>query len=233
MANLSSAFGEVTISSPNIYVIDALLMLIDREVGHCAYYTDIDSECISFEQTDENNIKTFKFTGVGRWQFSSNINCFYDWVLLSLDKEERNIVDDVLFLKLKQNDWSINFDFVDEESGCSVLYKSSITIEHNKTQDLNSITVFTHSEEDYDYNVVNLIKLCDYDLDSCEWLIDHLIDEDVNNISEITSYLGDLEDLMYELNLKDIDELICRFSECGTVWEKLGKKLEQLLKKGD
>lgn len=74
MANISSTFGEVTITSPSKKSIKALLKLQEIAERRSAYETEINEAEIN--KSEEEYVFYSTFWASGRWNFSSNVNWF-------------------------------------------------------------------------------------------------------------------------------------------------------------
>lgn len=169
MANISDAGGTITIKAKKD-VAESLAYLIKctQELGDYSTYLDFDEKkgIVDGDEVAENEYE-FTFNGFGRWTYENNIENFYNWIkhdVYSKDLEsyyERNDIDIVelknLFETIKDNDWEIEFDFTDAESGCAVLYQATCLLSHKAGEDKAEFTELECTG--YDYTNENLIKL--------------------------------------------------------------------------
>ena len=183
MANLSSAFGQITIKAKSIKAIENLIILQKEFEKTSCYETNLNSFYLNEnelnKQIKEHSIQTdndcfiYKddFTETGRWTFQSNVRWFLDSFEFS-DTDSEQIKQ--LKEKCQNEFYKIHFDINDEESGCQFIVSAVATINYDpitKEQDY-TYDIIT----DYDYTVENLIKLGFYDdgdILSAEWLIDN------------------------------------------------------------
>lgn len=183
MANLSSAFGQITIKAKSIKAIENLIILQKEFEKTSCYETNLNSFYLNKnelnKQIKEHSIQTdndyfiYKddFTATGRWTFQSNVRWFLDSLEFS-DTDSEQIKQ--LKEKCQNEFYKIHFDINDEESGCQFIVSAVATINYDpitKEQDY-TYDIIT----DYDYTVENLIKLGFYDdgnILSAEWLIDN------------------------------------------------------------
>lgn len=158
MANLSTAFGTMTINAPNKNILFEILKNHRDEKQdsqfYTRYYTDLEEIEESFSDQDLLNfiedecvtanhrtILALSFNAIGRWEYDSNIRNF---VLQDLTKN----LPDSLFVYLPQSDQYLTgrFEYHDEEPGCGVNcdviteYTYDLNTRITKTKDLLYLT---------------------------------------------------------------------------------------------
>lgn len=183
MANLSTAFGTVTITAKTTDILAQFLSLhlkSEEFVGYNTTLTDINKLNIkevqqyvktnSYPSKPEPNYYSIDltFSGTGRWSFISNINWFFS-CLKNLDKHDyllkRNDVEPI-YLEIAQSlskerltaDWHVT----DSESGCDFIsvYDMEITWNPEKQE---QVILSETNEISTDYTAENLIKYEFYD----------------------------------------------------------------------
>ena len=178
MANISSTFGEVTITSPSKKSIKALLKLQEIAERRSAYETEINEAEIN--KSEEEYVFYSTFWASGRWNFSSNVNWFFDCVNLESDDEEV-----VSLSKEIDSAISVKFDFKDSEQGCDFISVGVATLERA-----------IDGKVSIDYNVT----------DEVSYTVDNLIAYDIYDFGEVVSisYLlkGDNFDRYFAKNEK-------------------------------
>lgn len=193
MANLSTATGEIAITSDAEKCVDALLKAFK-------YVEDGDYNTLLVEEdTGRKSLTEFisKFDGSGRWSYDNNIERFNVWALPHLSDKDKKI--------LKDNDWKINYVYTDYDPGCDWIVKNDIDYIHKKNNDYNDANIVYNSNDGYDYNLVNLTR----------YVYDGDLYETINNEYELycmddaERFLDDLEECKDEL----LDYLECSFEE--------------------
>lgn len=206
MANLSSAFGQISIKAKSIEAIKNLIIL-QREFEDKNYYqTELDSFKLNEIQLEkdiderafhEKNYFIYDdtFTASGRWSFESNVECF-------LNSLEFNTNDSEQLRKLKEKcqkePYKIHFDINDEEGGNQVLCTAIASIYYDPNQDVKNYTY--DITENYDYTVENLISLDFYeegDIVSASYLIDNY-----------DTYFTDKYNHIYAIFIENKEEII-------------------------
>lgn len=183
MANLSSAFGQITIKAKSIEAIKNLIILQEEFEKTSCYETNLNSFCLNDQELEkdivENAIQTGdnyfiyedNFNATGRWSFESNVS----WFLDSIEFED-NDSEEIRKLKEKcqKEEYEIQFDINDEEGGCQFICTAIASIDYDPSQNLKDYTYDVTA--DYDYTVENLIKLGFYndgEILSPSYLIDN------------------------------------------------------------
>lgn len=170
MANLSSAFGQITIKAKSIEAIKNLIILQKEFEKTSCYETNLDSFKLNNHQLEkdikDNALHTGdnyfiyndNFTASGRWSFESNVS----WFLDSLEFED-NDSEEIRKLKekCKKETYEIQFDINDEEGGCQFIETAIASIDYDPEKDLKNYTYDVTCN--YDYTIENLIKLGFYD----------------------------------------------------------------------
>lgn len=183
MANLSSAFGQITIKAKSIEAIKNLIILQNEFEKTSCYETNLNSFHLNEnelnKQIKEHSIQTVDdyfiykddFTATGRWSFESNVSWFLD-SLESSDTDSEQIKQ--LKEKCQNEFYEIHFDINDEESGCQFIQSAIATIDYDPITKEKDYTYDVTTN--YDYTVDNLIQLGFYndgDILSANWLIDN------------------------------------------------------------
>lgn len=153
MANISSTFGEVTITSPSKKSIKALLKLQEIAERRSAYETEIKEGEI--KKSGEEYVFYSTFLASGRWNFSSNVNWFFDCINLESNDEE------VASLSKKiDSAISVEFDFTDSEQGCDFISVGVATLERSRG---GKVSIDYNITDEVSYTVDNLIAYDIYD----------------------------------------------------------------------
>ena len=183
MANLSSAFGQITIKAKSIEAIKNLIILQNEFEKTSCYETNLNSFHLTEnelnKQIKEHSIQTGDdyfiynddFTATGLWSFESNVRWFLDSLEFSdADSEQTRQLKE----KCQNEFYEIHFDINDEESGCQFIQSAVAIIDYDPIKKEKDYTYDVTT--DYDYTVDNLIKLGFYDdgdILSADWLIDN------------------------------------------------------------
>ena len=178
MANLSSAFGEITFKNKDITDLARFIYYFSETNSIVEYSTYLNDVCnLSYDEVQafvkehavlndslEYEIK-LHFFGTGRWCYTENLNWFFNF------EDYKNNIPNYTELMLGTK---IDVHFIDEEGGCNELYEYSASL-HAKANNYDFKTCIENEERtQYDYTVENLKKLCDYtDIYSIEDAIKH------------------------------------------------------------
>lgn len=183
MANLSTAFGTVTITAKTTDILAQFLSLhlkSEEFVGYDTTLTDINKLNIkevqqyvktnSYPSKPEPNYYSIDltFSGTGKWSFISNINWFFS-CLKNFDKHDyslkRNNVEPIyleIAQSLSKERLTANWHVTDSESGCDFIsvYDMEITWNPEKQE---QVTLSEKDEISTDYTAENLIEydFCD------------------------------------------------------------------------
>lgn len=208
MANLSSAFGDITITARTPQILSDFIHLHNISDANVSYET-----CMSdFEDLNKKDIQkkvkkeaikqqngnyyqiTTPFHGTGRWNFRNNISWFFDLFKDDFSLKHRFDKNNLETIKtLKHERFTVIFDVTDSESGSDFIetYKKRITWNPDK-QDLVEI-----NEDDYDcvnYTAENLIDKGIYETGEVwdtEYIInnyDYFLEEVLESSNNIASY---------------------------------------------
>ncbi len=179
MANISDANGKIMIECDSKEV----LLELERcfEVAESWYYsTNLEDECEKQENTSTfKESAEYEFYGTGRWSYQNNIESFFRW--LTSHKETLN------WKLLEDSDFVITFDYTDEECGERFIYKATDKLVHKADDKLpEGISFVTEDYQGYEYNIVNLVKVCGYDFweefEACFGSDSYLDDNDIFSI---------------------------------------------------
>ena len=183
MANISSAFGQITIKAKSTEAIKNLIILQEEFERTSHYETNLNSFDLNEYQLEkdivDNTIQTSddyfiyedNFNASGQWSFESNVRWFLDSLEFS-DEDSEEIKK--LKEQCQKEKYEIQFDINDEESGCQFICTAIASIHYDPEKDIKDYTYDVIA--DYDYTVENLIKLGFYDeseILSPSYLIDH------------------------------------------------------------
>lgn len=156
MANISSAFGTITIKveggRPDI--IEDFTYLFGEVLGGGWYYTATN------DWEYDGNEATATFDGCGRWTYQTNAEMTYEWIKNGIPRVKDETIRAELqsiWDELNQLDWSINYEFVDEECGNGVLYEQDCYVEHKAGEDEARYNEGNFTS--YDYTPENLVEL--------------------------------------------------------------------------
>ena len=150
MANLSEAFGTITMETENKTTLEILIAFIERS-GDWDYgdYGMILSD-IRFE---DNNIAKADFSGCGRWCFSATLAHLMENIKRYLSPKHE-------FVKvLEPENFKLLIEYTDSECGCMVLYKEKDIITHEAGIPLEKSRFDIAYEEEFDWTWGNRIML--------------------------------------------------------------------------
>lgn len=223
MANLSSAFGTVTIQAETPELIKQLLQLHEAAEKHVYYETDIEYDETQLESEiepyeDKYLFETI-FTATGRWSFSSNVDWFFSLLTGGYDKEleKHGLID--LKNEVKNHDFSVTFSFTDSEPGCAFIDIGTAITEWiaSKQKAHTSYNV----TESLDYTVENLLEHDIYgkgDIVSVQYILDNydevMENEDPIYMQHKDKFVELFETLSYKESIcYDMDELLSEYPE--------------------
>lgn len=160
MANISSAFGDITIEVEGEKALKDFTYLFDKVLGieNACYYTATNGW--KYQDGEANAT----FDGCGRWVYENNAEMTYEWIKNGIealkDEDEKKQLQEI-WASLNEKDWQIIYDFSDEECGCECLYQMECMVEHKAYDSEASYSVISHTY--YDYTPDNLVELgyCD------------------------------------------------------------------------
>ena len=158
MANISSAFGQITIKAKSIEAIKNLIILQKEFEKTSEYETNLNSFDLNEYQLEkdifENAIQTSdgyfiyedNFNAYGRWSFESNVRRFLD----SLEFED-NDSEEIKKLKeqCQKEKYEIQFDINDEESGCQFICTAIASIHYEPEKDIKDYTYDVTTDYDF------------------------------------------------------------------------------------
>lgn len=141
MANISDAYGKVAIEFNDFEVLQELLKCFEI-AEDWNYFTQLDNE--NKKEVEPSELKycvEYNFRGVGRGLYKDNIEYFFHW--LKSNKRKLN------WKLLEGSDFTLIFDYTDEDSSSLCIYTSVIGLTHhagNKLPDGAFIDEFVFSE---------------------------------------------------------------------------------------
>lgn len=223
MANISNAFGKLTITTDTKETLYNFLLLHKEFEKNAYYYTEFNTDQISEEElknlidtdtTEENKIVSYSttFNALGRWSFQSNVQWLMDIIKNDYDTSTATSLRD----KIKENEITITFQFTDAEQSCDFIETGTASV----TWDGENATYEYDVDTSLSYTVENCIEYGIYDegeVVSVNYLIHHFDDyfnskhdkmyrENKERIIKVLKTL-DYRDRVYY----DIDELIADY----------------------
>ena len=171
MANISVAYGDLTIIADTPENVEWICKFIDKQLRSAYYNTEL---CFGNNEKIKKMAKnkyqySYQFNGLGRWTYRTNVENFGRWV-----KEDCNPED---LKHINSLDFKLIFNYRDEEGGCCELYEAIYELTHKKDTDIEDIVVNNTYNKEYEYTGENL-ALLDF-IDSAEdWNDDEEDDED-------------------------------------------------------
>lgn len=191
MANISEAWGTVTVLSENDYekLFEALN---NAQYG----WWDYNFEITDIEGNEGN------FYGNGRWSFENNLEDFGKWLQNTIIQEnyfdpDGSKAQDAMDAQyyLLNTTWSVVFDFKDVEPGCQVAYEATWCLSHQAGRALKDIKAVQTYFKSYDFDFFNLVGNLEMDYE------DALSNASGYCIEEIPK--DELENQLEELNELD------------------------------
>ena len=209
MANLSTAHGNATITTRTKDILSKLLYLHVRSEESIDYDTTFsDIYNLNFDEiknyVNENAITStteseyvsinLDFTGTGRWNFSSNVSWFFDYLktndapyyINQLVEKDPNFKE--IIKQLNQERLIVDFNIHDSESGHNFISVYSQKVTWNPATQKQT----TFEPEDYnsdDYNAENLIHY-GFDSKGEVWDVEYIRE----NFDEFIDYLKEETD---------------------------------------
>lgn len=176
MANISSAFGTVTITADSKETLTNLIYLhnqYEQNVYYTTTFSDIKSTDYQqiknyVDQNTSDTAITLDFEGQGRWSFSTNLLWFFncldirDWSDGQLNNSEYSADAQEMAKTLATKTIRLDWDVTDSESGCSFITKYQQSFEWNPNQQ-KPIELLFVTEHDDSYNATDLIAFDIYD----------------------------------------------------------------------
>lgn len=152
MANLSDAFGEITIKK----VGAEFLEFIKIAQGDSAYYTLIDEEDLQDVSPDEVGDITMSFMASGRWSYDNNIEGYLQGLWMMADSVRKEAYDK--FIKaLKDKEGSVRIEYTDSDSANDWMGTG-----YAELWVLNGEIEFTSSFNDEPITLQGYANLCGY-----------------------------------------------------------------------
>lgn len=153
MANISEAYGYMTIKAATLDEIETILELHDRGQEGVCYdimitLSDLDEpidRAVFNEETSQYELE-LDFTGNGRWNFINNVEQFIPTILKMDDEDELSNVS-----------FQAEFNFKDAEPGCNFIYEATILVGYDAKSGKVYKQTLSESDE-VDYTASNLIE---------------------------------------------------------------------------
>lgn len=225
MANISNAFGTVTLTTDTKETLYNFLLLHKEFEKDSYYYTEFDTDknsenelkdLIENNTIEENNQVSYTttFIALGRWSFESNVR----WLMDTIKNDYNTSTASELRDKIKQHEITITFQFTDAEQGCDFIGTGTASA----TWDGETATYGYDVDTSLPYTVENCLEYEIYDegeIVSINYLINHFDDffsskhdkmyrDNKEKIIEVLKTL-DYRDSVYY----DIDELISDYED--------------------
>lgn len=219
MANISDAFGTVTIGTDDLNNLATFLYLQQKSNRHVYYDTTLELEYDKIttleeiqkfvnnyhHKKDERFYVSLSFTATGRWTFANNIKWFFENVFEQTD---------TLVNTIKTKTFHANFDFLVEEGGLGFIVDSIIDIAWNPSEQKQ----YTLSDQaiEYEYTAENLIKFNLFDKNEVwdtAYILKHPKDFE-NELKDIASIdMGLLKGINLPAILENLSEFLTAISE--------------------
>ena len=198
MANLSDAYGTLWVIADSKEAIEELKKVCKWHDYDGDYSTNFNEKIDDVKIAENKGSYEFEvgFTACGRWTYLSNVEAFLRWPY----NDENNKID---FDLLKKSEFSLKFEFYDEEPGFEVLYGADAVLWHKANTEIKDTVYEVSNYEDYDRTWSNLIELGFYSLND---LMDCYLynDEDVG----VYETLKDEKDQLEKYFNKPLKEII-------------------------
>lgn len=197
MANISSAFGQVTINATQPVknaLIDAIKL---TESWEYAIFIEEDGS----------------FTGNGRWSMSAtleNLMRNLSYVLITSDNIDPYITKtgiskseiDLMVKTIIENDWEIHFEYIDEESGMQFIVGEEVLIKHTANNPMDKVSITTNLINNYGWSWKSLVDHCGYSVnDIIEWYDDEYLLERIED--EAPAFSLTVDEFIKKFGLED------------------------------
>lgn len=153
MANCSTAFGTVKVEAKDSALAKKIATLVNEISSGFCYYIAFEVE----DGTETDNSFECSFSACGRWNIENNIENLGHWINNS-SENCKDIIDE-----LERYEFSMTFEYTDEESGAPFICKGTDRISHKINTPIEKMIYEELAYEDFDYNVDNLVNICGYD----------------------------------------------------------------------
>ena len=176
MANPTTAFGSVSVHADTnlnaaylLYLqslMNSPIIIQEIEGAIINQPTMLDKLNAIFDEFDEYYDYESRFYSTGNGSFSHTVENFFDHTF----NYDYGIALNAIRDNLKQYDFEVTFEYIDEDYPTNYLCYEQITIIWSNQES----TIIEHKHEDHDCTVDNLIELNCYDIGdiySADWLI--------------------------------------------------------------
>lgn len=219
MANISDAFGTVTIGTDDLNNLATFLYLQQKSNQNAYYDTTLELEIDKITTLEKiqkyvNNYHhkkdgqyyvSLSFDATGRWTFENNA----EWFFKSVFQETDALVDTI-----KTKAFYATFEFLEEESGFAFIADSTIDIKWDPSNQ-EQYTIDYQTTE-YEYTAENLIKLRIFDKNEVwdtAYILKHPKDFE-NELKDIASIdMRLLKDANLPAILENLSEFLTAISE--------------------
>lgn len=142
----------------------------------------------------ENDNKSATFDGTGRWVFCNTL----EEMLKHLDEWHCEPHEDAPRI-LQQSDWELRFNYYDAEPGCGVLYEREEAYSHKAGEPFENIEHVVLDDTDYEYDILNYVKVTGQDIDYAVedffgWMDEDDLKETIDEVKTRLSSTSDDED---------------------------------------
>lgn len=226
MANISSAFGDMSISAPSINDLAVFAYYFHKSNNSVEYYTNLNQidEFKNFDDVlnfiknnhnilDDKNSKRFEFNSSfcasGRWTFENNLDWFFN---LKEYKDEIEELSDNGYAALIES-IEINVNYIEYECGCAFIDEATAVVKAKKSNNNEFESDVTINHKPHDYTVENLRNICGYDEvysvnDALKNMNEYFTKDALkNHKTEIENSLTAIPDEKRNLIYFDIDEM--------------------------
>lgn len=169
MANLADVSGNLTITAETLEDCKEILEFINIITNHWYYSFSTYDEASIVEVTvgqikDKDKVSIeIPFNALGRWSFQENINLFGAW--LANTKKETNEDAPNAIRKLKKYDFTLRFEYDEDETGNEFVGEGTATLVHKGNTPLDSMKVIEDDYHSYELTVENLVNIRGFDED--------------------------------------------------------------------
>lgn len=177
MANLSDAFGDITVEKVGQEFIDYLKQVQGDDAQ--AYYKLVEVDQLERAEADEDGDLTMSFSTAGRWSYSTNIAGYLrgEW-MDSRDTENKVSSNKDAYLKFVQavidKGGLVNISYTDSDSAMDWMGTGSFTM-----QAVDGEIVFA---DDFEEEVITIAGFAELQGETAEWALEYLYGDEVSNV---------------------------------------------------
>jgi len=177
MANLSDAFGDITVEKVGQEFIDYLKQVQGDDAQ--AYYKLVEVEQLERAEADKDGDLTMSFSTSGRWSYSTNIAGYLrgEW-MDSRDTENKDSSNKDAYLKFIQavidKGGLVNISYTDSDSAMDWMGTGGFTM-----QAVDGEIVFADNFEEEDITIAGFAELQG---ETVEWALEYLYGDEVSDV---------------------------------------------------